>query len=394
MTVRTVPPIAEAQELGLDPHRLARIREAVSRDVAGLRYDGMAIRVLKDGQPVLAEDIGYAERASDRALTPDTVFLTMSLGKQFVNAVVLSYVERGLLDLTLPVAEVLPGFGCRGKDRITLFHLLTHTGGVFSGVPPLPPGELASNAAVAAFAAGARLESLPGERVNYSMVCAHAVLGEMLRAADGGRRTFTELMSGELFDLLGMTETSVGVREDLASRLAPMAARYTEAGVFGPADVEGVGALIGIPGSEMAAGGYVTTASDLTRFVLMLRNGGEFGGFRLLSPAMIKLAAQNHTGRLRNTLFDFTLDGRHWSEFPAHIGLGFFVRGSGVAPGPFGNLCSPDTFGGAGAGTSCFWVDPQHDTAFIMLTTGAMEDTRHYERSRRISDMVISSITG
>ena len=44
----------------------------------------------------------------------------------------LNRIERGALRLTMPVSELIPEFGHRGTERVTLFHLLTHTSGIVS----------------------------------------------------------------------------------------------------------------------------------------------------------------------------------------------------------------------------------------------------------------------
>jgi len=80
------------------------------------------------------------------------------------------------------------------------------------------------------------------------------------------------------------------------------------------------------------------------------------------------------------------------SALAVPIGLGFFGRGEGIIPGPFGNLCSARTYGGLGAGSSAFWVDPVRDVTFSFLSTGLMEDSHHMERVSRLSDIVISAI--
>ena len=60
---------------------------------------------------------------------------------------------------------------------------------------------------------------------------------------------------------------------------------------------------------------------------------------------------------------------------------------------PFGVTASSDTFGGLGAGSTMFWVDPQRDLAFVCLTTGVLEDSRNFERLARLSDLVLSAVT-
>ena len=140
------------------------------------------------------------------------------------------------------------------------------------------------------------------------------------------------------------------------------------------------------------AGGFVTTAHDLHRFAEMLRRGGELDGARVLSPATIDYCARNHTGERPNELWNYTVGLRGWAPFPAYIGVGFFVRGEKLTPGPFGALNSPRTFGGFGAGSTAFWIDPAHDLTFAFLSTGLMEDSHHVERLSRLSDLVIAAL--
>ena len=156
--------------------------------------------------------------------------------------------------------------------------------------------------------------------------------------------------------------------------------------------IEGIGALLSIPGAEIPAGGFLTTLGDLVRFVEMLRGGGDLDGARILSPAMLEFATRNWTGDKPNALLDYTVQMRGWAPFPASIGLGFFVRGEGIIPGPFGNLSSPRTFGGIGAGSTAFWIDPARDLGFCFLSTGIMEDSFHLERVSRLSDAVIAAL--
>jgi hypothetical protein len=45
---------------------------------------------------------------------------------------------------------------------------------------------------------------------------------------------------------------------------------------------------------------------------------------------------------------------RGWPPIPANQGLGFYLRGEGVFPHAFGQLASHGTYGGIGAGSTCF----------------------------------------
>jgi CubicO group peptidase (beta-lactamase class C family) len=377
-----------------DRARLARVGHRITEDIAAGRCHGAALMVSHRGNLVIDLVEGFADRAKGRRLSRQDTFVTMSVGKQFTVVMALSMVERGRLRLHTPVAELIPEFATLGKERVNLFHLLTQTSGVQSSIPEQPPDVLANIERLAGYACSRPLESLPGERVNYSIVIAHAIIAAMCVRADGQRRSFATMLEAELFQPLGMRDTSLGPRRDLLERICPVKAAYDKPGLFDPAALAALEDLIRMPGSELAAGGFLTTITDLHRFAEMLRNGGELDGARILSPAMIEYASRNHTGELRNVLFDYAASHRGWELWPAYIGLGFFVRGERPIPGPFGALNSARTFGGIGAGSTAFWVDPDCELSFALLTTGLMEDSYHLERVGTLSDMVIASMVG
>jgi CubicO group peptidase (beta-lactamase class C family) len=382
---------AQVADLGFDPHRLSRVKDLIQRHIDQNRCDGVALRVARQGDVVLDILEGYADRAAQKRLERDSVFVTFSAGKQFTNVLALSLVERGVLRLHTPVAEVIPEFGVLGKEKVNLYHLLTHTSGVESSIPLVPPDTLTDIKKLLAYACAQQLESRPGERVNYSFLLAHTVIAALCQRADGGHRSYAQMLDEDVFGPVGMRETSLGMRPDLAQRLCPVRAAYTGQGLIPAEAMEGIGALIGLPDCELPAGGYVTTIDDLHRFAEMLRRGGELDGARILSPATIKFATQIHTGSLRNVKVDPWASYRNWETYPANMGVGFFIRGEGNTYGPFGVLNSPRAYGGVGSGCSAFWIDPEYDLSFAFLSTGLMEDSYHFERLGTLADLVVSA---
>jgi len=379
-------------ELGFDPDRLARISAHINADIKASRYDGAALAVSRHGELVYRDVHGYADRAGGRKLAEHDTFISFSCGKQFTNAIVLQRVERGELHLDMQIGEVIPAFRDRGKREMKLWHLLSHTSGIMSAIPSVAPEILINITQLTDYLGSIRPDSAPGDRVNYSIIAAHSVMAEMVRRVDGGSRSFTRIMQEDLFEPLGMSNTCLGKRDDLLERLCPITACYTEPGMFHPDEVVGVSEVVMMDNCELPAGGYITCIDDLHRFASMLGNGGELNGVRLLSPRTLDFCTRNFTGDKPNGLFDYARDTRGWAPWPANIGLGFFMRGEGVQPGPMSNFSSPRTFCGWGAGSTCFWVDPEFDLTFSFLSTGLMEETYHIERVQRLSDLVLTSM--
>ena len=64
-------------------------------------------------------------------MTPETILDLASLTKPIATTTaILLLVQDGLLSLDDPVAKVLPGFGERDKEAVTLRHLLSHCAGL------------------------------------------------------------------------------------------------------------------------------------------------------------------------------------------------------------------------------------------------------------------------
>ena len=379
----------DPQSVGMDAERLQRLPQAITRDIDAGLYDGAVIAIGRHGRLVMHQAIGYADRAAGRKAALNDVFGVLSLSKTLTNVLVLNRCERGMLRLTMPVAELIPEFAILGKQHITIQHLLAHTGGL-GGMPPMPLDRMPLDAAIAAVCM-LPLMSTPGEAVSYSGLTAHVVLAELLRRADGGKRSFRQILTEDLLKPLGMGDTALGLRSDLAKRRVPFVVRDQQPGLLPPSMLESYNEVLNET-AEVPAIGVYSTAADFFRFSEMLRRGGELDGVRLLSPLTLDMATRNCTGDMINALWTYARESRGWGDFPAYLGLGFSLRGEGIFPHHFGTLASPRSFGHAGAGATLFWVDPVQDMCFVALTAGLVEEAASVERFQRLSDLALSSI--
>ncbi len=383
--------LADPREAGLDPDRLNRLNAALEADIEQDRYDGAVLAIGRHGKLVFHEAKGFSDRAKGREARTDDVFSIMSITKSLSTAVILSYFERGAFSLTTQVADIIPEFGRSGKKRITIAQLLNHTGGMSHGLPPMPLEQLGDLEAVVKVVCDMPIEAPPGKEVSYSPIISQSILAEVVRRVDGGHRSYRQIMEEELFKPLRMHDTSLGRRADLEDRRVPIVVKEWEEGFMAPGFLESLNDVFR-EGSEVPAAGGYSTALDIYRFAEMLRRGGELDGARILSPLTIDFARQNHTGEKKNNVFTFVREYRGWNEWPAYLGLGFYLRGEALYPDHYGVLASPGTYGHVGVGSTMFWIDPERDMVFVGLTSGLMEESRSLERWQRLSDMALASI--
>lgn len=386
------PSLDEARELGLSPDALRRLYRTIEADIQGELYDGAVWIVARHGKIAIHEALGHSHKVKQRATRRDDAFHLMSISKQLSTIPVLAAIDRGALALTTPIAEIIPEFGKKGKQNITVFHLLTHTSGLNGELPAMiMPHQFLDVRELVKLVSHERLFRRPGRVVSYNAMSAQAVLAEVVCRLDGRERRFPQLLQEDLFTPLGMHDTSLTLRSDLRERRVPIVARYRREGLFDPNMLESMNAMFSEK-AEFPAGGAIGTAADVWRFAEFLRRGGELDGTRLLSPQVLGTALTNQTGNLPNDIFDYAREMRGWPDFPAYIGLTFFLRGEGTFPTPMGQLASKDTYSGQGSGSTLFWVDPVRDLTFVCLTAGAMEDSDSILRFQKLSDIVHSAV--
>ena len=374
---------------GFDSARLDALSAAVERDIAADLYFGGVISVKRGGQPAYLKTFGYSSPAKDRKVAEDAVFSLFSVTKAFTNILIFQAIERGLLTLTTPVAKIIPEFAGGLRDRITVFHLLTHSAGLpsmFEARPGMYIDRLAE--VIAAICQVALPIEAPGVRVDYAPLFNHALLGETARRLDAKKRSYRQILHEDLFEPLGMKDTSMGVRRDLKSRhLIPEFRGNYPIQHLGHSNLGPNGAFEEEE-AEMPWVGCVSTASDMMRFAEMLRGGGSLDGRRIISRAMVERARTVWTGDKPNEFYANGIRAAGGIAPPANIGLGFSVRGPQMGTSLFGTLASPGAFGAHGAGTTIFWVDPERDISFVGLMTGLMKTIDNLWRWERLSDIV------
>ena len=181
------------------------------------RIPGMAVAVIRRGEIVKAQGYGLANVEHNVAVTPQTIFQSGSVGKQFTAAAVMLQVEDGKLALTDPISKFFAGAPETWRN-ITVRHLLTHT----SGIPDYNDGMLDyrkdyTEDDLVKFATGLPLDFTPGAEWKYSNT-GYQLLGIIVRKVSGS--FYGDVLRERVFKPLGMTSARVISEADIVMHRA------------------------------------------------------------------------------------------------------------------------------------------------------------------------------
>jgi len=378
---------------GMDQQRLADVGNVIRADIRAGLHHRVVTKGARAGVVAMKTAIAAADLAQTQSLALNSVFSIFSITKAFTNTLVLQAIERGYFALTSTVSELIPEFSGHGREKVQIWHLLSHQAG-FPIIFELKPNMYIDrfDDMIAAVIEVVRPEQPPCTTVAYSPLVNHVLMAECVRRTDPKRRGYRQIVQDEILTPLKMHDTSVGLRADLKPRkVVPDFRGNYPIGHRGHSNFGPNGAFEE-EHAEMPWVGIASTVPDMFRLAEMFRQNGILDGARILSPATLALARRNWTGEKPNELYAARGRERGWDPAPAYIGLGFSLRGEAMCRHMFGTLASPGTFGNYGAGTTLFWIDPERDLSFTFLSAGLMESNANTERFQKLSDMVISAV--
>jgi CubicO group peptidase (beta-lactamase class C family) len=377
----------------MNAKRLAQLQDVIRADISAGLYHGAVIKVARGGEVALEAAIGSADMEQKLPLALASVFSIFSVTKAFTNVLVLQAIEQGRFALTTPISDLIPEFKGFGREKVQIWHLLSHQAG-FPILFEVRPGWYINSFEEVSGIVISDVKPVdePCVKVSYSPLVNHVLMAAALLRTDPKQRGYRQLVQEEILDPLKMRDTSVGLRADLRSRKVVPDFRGNYPIGHKSRNVEGPNGAFEDETAEMPWVGIVSTTPDMFRFAEMFRRGGTLDGARLLSPEMIKMAARNWTGEKINELYAQRAREEGLDPAPAYIGLGFAVRGTAMCPTYLGTLASPNTYGNYGAGTTLFWVDPERDISFVCLTAGVMPHNANTRRFQKYADMIFSAV--
>jgi CubicO group peptidase (beta-lactamase class C family) len=318
---------------------------------------GAAFAVVRDDEVLVDLWGGIADRAAGRPWAADTLQILFSGTKGMVSACLLLLVDRGQLELEVPVARYWPEFAAAGKGGVLVRDLVTHSAGLPGLQVPVTWKDAVNAGAMAALLARQRRSTDPRADQTYHAITFGWLCGELVRRADG--RTVGRFFAEEFARPLGL-EMWIGLPGELEPRvsaveLAESWATGTTASSAAQAD-DALRQSVNNPpryeagnfpwnerawhAAEVPGSNGIGTARSIARFYAGLE--------RLISASALRLGTTPLCSR-----YDPILDK------PTTFGIGFELQTERRSLGP-----PADAFGHGGAGGSKHGFWPSHRLGF------------------------------
>jgi CubicO group peptidase (beta-lactamase class C family) len=182
---------------------------------------GVSIAVCREGRILKANGYGRANVELDVPVTPETIFQTGSVGKQFTSMAVMMLVEGGKIGLDDEIVKYIPESPGAWKE-VTVRQLLTHTSGIadYGGEEDsMAKGvinfrkDYTEKQLVEAFAK-MPMDFAPGEKWKYSNT-GYVLLGVIIHRVTG--EFYGDFLQERIFKPLGMTSTRIISEADIVS---------------------------------------------------------------------------------------------------------------------------------------------------------------------------------
>jgi CubicO group peptidase (beta-lactamase class C family) len=228
-------------------------------------FSGVVL-IAKDNKPIFQKAVGLANKTHNVANRMDTRFNLGSINKIFTRVAIAQLIEKGKLTLDDTIGKHLPDYPNRqAAEKVTIKHLLEMSSGIGDifgdKFMATPKDRIRKLQDYFQFFAAEPLRFEPGTSRQYSNG-GFIVLGAIIEKAAG--QDYYHYVRENVFKPAGMSNSDW---YDLDSTEPNLATGYTRRSVAGARRAN----IYMLPGRGSSAGGGYSTAEDLLRFAIALR---------------------------------------------------------------------------------------------------------------------------
>jgi D-alanyl-D-alanine carboxypeptidase len=270
------------QQAPAESPALRATRAEIEKACVADEFSGTALVASQD-QALWTEACGLADREHKTAMTVDARLPIASMGKMFTTISILQLLEAGKVDLDAPLVRYIYYPNVVAANKVTIRHLLTHTGGtgdIFTPEFAAHRLELHTLDDYMQLFGSRPLEFEPGTKQEYSNF-GYILLGVVIEKVSG--QSYYDYVHDHIFQVAGMTATDYPVMDPLPSSSVVGYTRMgTGAGPQGPPMNGSLNRVTVLPYRGTSAGDAYSTVGDLNRFAQALLNG------KLVSAKMLE----------------------------------------------------------------------------------------------------------
>lgn len=372
-------PVVSPQKAGMDKRKLAYVDGIIRQSIQRREIPGAVLAVVRHKKIAYLKAYGNKQVYPDTiAMTTNTVFDLASVSKSVSTAIsTMILLERGQIRLRDNVSVYIPDFqpwtdpDSGRKKNIRIIDLLTHT----SGLPPYASVEeltkeytMPNPDGLITYISKVKRNNEPSTVFDYS--CLNFItLQRIIETVSG--MSLQNFAQQNIFIPLAMRHTDYNPTGETLSWVAPTQKQADGSVLKGKVHDPLAGI---VNGGVSGNAGVFSNAQDLSILSAMLLNNGEIQGVRILSPLTVKA--------MRSVPRGFEKFGR---------ALGWDVY-SGYASD--GDIFDVSAYGHTGYTGTSITIDPESDTAVILLTNRVHpEDKGAVSRLREVvSNVVAASI--
>jgi len=261
------------------------------------RKHGLSIAVVKDDQLIFEDYSGYADVDNGMVTDENTSFYIASSTKSFTALAALILDSKGQIDLDRSLASYFPeiSFPTELKaDEINLHHLLTHTSGIQNwpiDFSKAYSGTYTDETLVRQLEKYTRAEKKGIGTFKYSNI-GYNILSMILKRELG--KDWKTIVDEKIFKPLKMNQTSANMSEGTRKGWK-IAKGHSQFFTDTPKKLS----LQKQDNTMHAAGGIISTARDLSKWLIVQLNEGKLNGKQVINPVVLKKSQEQQVVQKR-----------------------------------------------------------------------------------------------